>query len=504
MFTFIASAQTTITVYVSDEFDNMEETVDDEFEDDGTTVKHAAGYMDNGSSDLELCTELENLRQLVGVGFRNVQIPIGATITNAYVQFTSDSDEDTPVSIEIWGVAEANTVLPIVHEVDKGLSLRLKTTANIAAWVPEAWVSGDRGAAQQTPDLSAIIAEIIAMDGWVPGNNLMIQFTAQNLEKAHREGVPYGAALGAGNAENAPALVVTYTEGGGDTGPGGTVTIPIIASADDAEEIGADVGDGGVIGEVDLTSSDLELVFDKEMQWVGMLFRDVQIGTGTDITNVNDAYVQFVVDEIKEGVTDAAITLEVYGVLEANTADITETPFNISSRPSTTAKVSWTPGASVAVGDAGVNEQTPDLSAIINEIIALDGWASGNNIMIVVTGDATQSVDMNREVNAFDDDEGQAGAASLVITQWPSAVNEVSEFSSGIYPNPTDGRLIITNSSTGEFGYSIYSITGKQVVSRQNIFGSETEIDMSGFAKGMYLVNVRTGNKSEVHKLIVK
>ena len=78
------------------------------------------------------------------------------------------------------------------------------------------------------------------------------------------------------------------------------------------------------------------------------------------------------------------------------------------------------------------------------------------------------------------------------------------EFSNSIYPNPTEGKLNIVNPSTDKFGYEIFSINGKLVASRQNITGPATEVDLSNFARGVYFVDVRTAERTETHKLIVK
>ena len=248
----------------------------------------------------------------------------------------------------------------------------------------------------------------------------------------------------------------------------------------------------------------LELVFDSETQFVGMIFRDVKIPAGATITN---AYVQFTVDAVVAGVTDAAITLEVYGAAEANvTGPFTENLFSVSSHPGTTAKVTWEPGPSVAVGDAGENEQTPDISAIVTEIVTMDGWAPGNNIMIVVTGDPAQTKNINREFESYNGDP--MGAPVLNVTfrdGGTSSVNEINAgFSSKVYPNPTLGILYIENPSKDDFSFEIYSISGKLVSSRHNITGPTTKVDMSGLSKGIYIVHLRSAERSVKHKVILQ
>jgi hypothetical protein len=292
----VASAQTTISIKVAEENDQIEEQLTDEPE------KYTAGYMDDGSSDLELGSEKVSsgaVPQIVGIGFRDVQVPYGATITNAYVQFTSDSNEDTTVVLKIWGEAATNASLPFL-DTDFNLTTRTKTTAMVE-WTPDPWVEGDRTDAQKTPDLSTIITELISDVAWAAGNNMVILIepedgaaTATDTEGLHREAVPSHV-----DSTKAPELFITYTE---------------------------------------------------------------------------------------------------------NTTGVA------------------------------------------------------------------------------------------------SAVKE----SSSIYPNPAIGDFYINNPSTGTFSYKIFSVTGQLVANRDNINDTKTKVDVSEFAKGMYFVNVNSGDSKVAHKLVVK
>jgi hypothetical protein len=201
----------TLKIMVSDPNDDSEEQLTDEPE------KHTAGYIDDGSSDLELGSENVSsggVPQIVGIGFRDVQVPFGATITNAYIQFSSDSDEDSEVVLKIWGEAATNSSLPFLS-TDFNISSRTKTNSMVE-WTPDAWASGDRTEAQQTPDLSTIINEIISDVAWAAGNNITFliepkdgAYTATNTEGLHREGVPYET-----DATKAPELVITFNATG--------------------------------------------------------------------------------------------------------------------------------------------------------------------------------------------------------------------------------------------------------------------------------------------------
>ena len=88
---------------------------------------------------------------------------------------------------------------------------------------------------------------------------------------------------------------------------------------------------------------------------------------------------------------------------------------------------------------------------------------------------------------------------------WAVSVDDIDEgYTSRVYPNPTVGLLNIDNPSTGDFSYSIYNITGKLMLHRNNISGPTTETDMSGLNRGIYIVNVSSDEKSVTHKVILR
>ncbi len=151
----------------------------------------------------------------------------------------------------------------------------------------------------------------------------------------------------------------------------GTVEVRIAASNDDAEE--------AATGDVSRTSSDLELVFDVDDQQVGMRFLGVAIPPAATITK---AYLQFQVDQA----VSIPTALIVEGEAADNPATFAATSFNISSRPRTTAAVSWAPPPWPTVGQAGPDQQTPDLAPVIQEIVGRPGWASGNAMVLMVRG----------------------------------------------------------------------------------------------------------------------
>ena len=78
-------------------------------------------------------------------------------------------------------------------------------------------------------------------------------------------------------------------------------------------------------------------------------------------------------------------------------------------------------------------------------------------------------------------------------------VVEVETSKVSVYPNPTSGVLNVQ--IEGSFNATVYNYQG-QIVMRNKF--NNGQIDMSGFASGVYFVEIRTINSVSVEKVIVK
>jgi hypothetical protein len=52
----------------------------------------------------------------------------------------------------------------------------------------------------------------------------------------------------------------------------------------------------------------------------------------------------------------------------------------------TGAEVGWSPAAWTSVGQAGVDQRTPDIALIVQEIVDRPGWSGGNSLVVIITG----------------------------------------------------------------------------------------------------------------------
>ncbi len=174
-----------------------------------------------------------------------------------------------------------------------------------------------------------------------------------------------------------------------------SLDIRVSQNLDDAEEFTGETSQGPA-GTVYVDSSDLELFEDADtLQIVGLRFENVTVPQGATVTN---AYLQFTVDET----TDQDTSVTVQGEASDSPAPFAETPNSISSRPRTSAAVTWTPAPWTTADEAGPDQQTPDLAEIVQEIVDRPGWQSGNALAFVLSGTG------HRVARSFDGRESEA------------------------------------------------------------------------------------------------
>lgn len=186
-----------------------------------------------------------------------------------------------------------------------------------------------------------------------------------------------------------------------------TVTLSRFVSVgtDDAEEVIP--GGTGTVGAMDLTSSDLENMIDgTKYQVIGSRFRNITIPKGAIITN---AYIQFAT----KGDKNATLGDIVFkGEAIDSSATFTSTAFNLSARSVTTDSVIWAGSTSstwgtTAGGTRGVDQKTPDLKNIVQNIVNRTNWKSGNALSFIWRGAGVR--------NAYTYDGNASLAPELVI-----------------------------------------------------------------------------------------
>jgi hypothetical protein len=178
------------------------------------------------------------------------------------------------------------------------------------------------------------------------------------------------------------------------------------------------------VNSMHLSSSDLELVVDGSTnQQVGVRFTDLDIPAGAIITS---AYIQFQTDEVGSVPT----SLQIKGIDADDAAPFTLLTDDLSSRPTTSAFVGWQPDPWTVIDEAGAAERTPNLAAVLQEIVGRSGWQAGNDLAFVITGIGT------RTARAFESGADKApllhveyvlpSSGDIVLTQDPALRENVA------------------------------------------------------------------------------
>lgn len=194
----ISISQTTITSSISSSSDDAEETGPD-------GLFNGVGYINLLSPDLELVRDDENPTsgaQFVGLRFENINIPKGATITNAYITFRAVATNSpntnsgvTNLTIKAHASDNATTFSSSTYDI----STRPTTTASTSWSSLSAWTTGS---SYNTPAFNSVVQEIVNRSGWANGNSIAIIITGSGSRTAESWD---------NAATNQPILTITYT-----------------------------------------------------------------------------------------------------------------------------------------------------------------------------------------------------------------------------------------------------------------------------------------------------
>ncbi|MBL3655605.1 CehA/McbA family metallohydrolase [Fulvivirga sediminis] len=265
------------------------------------------------------------------------------------------------------------------------------------------------------------------------------------------------------------------------------LTAQISSGKDDAEEGWSTV--------VYNNSSDLELVYDDWLtgnQTIGLRFNQIGIPNGAEILN---AYVQFTTDETSSESTQVTVKGE-----KSGSPQPFEGENRISTRAVTSAQVTWAIPAWNVVGESGDKQRTPDLSAVLQEIISLEDWRFNNSMALILNGKG------KRIAESYEGDA--SGAAKLFVTYTNSPQNTmefVQRESSQVelFPNPVINTFTI-QSEADELQISAFDYTQHQVDFDLEKTESGYIIDATHWERGMYVVKVQGADGITIFRVLKK
>jgi len=295
------------------------------------------------------CTTCTPKNQLVGLHFSNVNVPKGAKITSAYLEFVASGNTAANTDVTIQAQKSINSATFTTQTAD--ISLRAKTAAQTSWSSIPAWTSGNT---YRSPDISKVVQEVTNLSGWCGGPMTFIISGKGARTFSTYEGSP----------SLAPKLVVNFDEASAIGGCyQNSVVKQIVATNDDATQAGTNRSSS-------LNNRDLNF---SPNSWIGLRFQSLNIPNNADITS---ASIEF------EGKVSRSsdLTASVYGVRADNPSAFTSTKNGLSNL-NKTSSVNWTK-------NGGWNNdekfRTHDISSIVKNLASRSGWKSGQSMAFLV------------------------------------------------------------------------------------------------------------------------
>ena len=216
-----------------------------------------------------------------------------------------------------------------------------------------------------------------SVGGRSPG--VKVELEGKNLDYFRRhsamvsgDGMPWVNASGVSGATRITIVPLTAesAETASQTKSGARV-FPAQKATDTAEQ--------DAKGKVSTGSSDLELVRDRSVQLVGIRFPKIDLPKNAEIES---AYIQFTVDEATKEATRLRITMQD----TANAPAFGTKANHISNRSTVGHGVNWKPVAWNKTGAATKDQRTPDLTALLQQVIGRKDWKPGNAVAFIISG----------------------------------------------------------------------------------------------------------------------
>jgi len=206
---------------------------------------------------------------------------------------------------------------------------------------------------------------------------------------------------------------------------GNTITVPVIQGSDDA----------GIDNACSYFTTSNETYFGQcsngSLIISGFRFQNVQIPAGATI---NEAHLEFTVD----GPYTSVIVVKFFGQRSENSTTFTNTD-RPDNRPLTATFVPWTISDPWSFGQS---RSSPNLASIIQEIVNLPGWASGNALTIITKSDSAVPSNTARRVYGWEREKNSNHTARLVVNYTLNQTSFVSGKVIDANNNPISGITI--------------------------------------------------------------
>lgn len=345
-----------------------------------------SGSVNLGSNQIQLTQGTGTVHS--GFRYQELNIPQGATITNAFMRFTSNTLNTAASVLTIR--AEKSTSSAEFSSAVNDLSGRPTTLNEVE------WSSGNdfpvRGETIVTPSLIDVLQEVVDQPGWCGGNDLSILIEGQSSDgSSARQTLSNEEGTGL-----SPQLVVSYDDSTATGCVNGRLNYQVSSNRNNAEERSNGYQSTG--SELTFYSSD--------NAYIGVRFTGINVPQNATIT---DAYLEF---EAYQTNTGSGASMVISAANEDDPADFSNYQrYTLRDKPKTTS-VTWSNIPSFYKNQV---YRSPSVTPIVQQLVNRGGWQPNNDMMFIFSNFTSKR-------GAYTYRGKPSGSAMLVIEYQGAAV----------------------------------------------------------------------------------
>lgn len=303
-----------------------------------------------------------NNYQLNGLRYQNLNIPKGATIVSARLEFTASRYDNSHVHLRFIGEKTDNP--PRFNTSFRNLSNRLvNKTASSVDWEVYGFNPWSTGSKYSSPDISPVVQELVNQADWNP-NDAMVLLVQQVAGDGHRAGT--------------------------------------LRREDTASTQG--LNGSGTILHIDYHTGEVPTTD----QTVGLRFDNIPVPSGATITS---ARIDFV--SAASNVTPDGLNIQVKVENSGDAATFAATPYNLSSRSKFADVVTWHPDDAWTFAET---VQGPNVTSLVQRVVNDNGDWCGGNAMAFYFEPSTATDTLARLAHAYEAGVGKKPTLTVKYT----------------------------------------------------------------------------------------
>lgn len=326
-----------------------------------TSFIYAVGDVPNAPQLTITYTGSENSSRTTGLRFQTVNVPQGATITRATLNFVPASSDDRTVSFNVTAEASDNA------SDFSGADFSNRPATNSTPWTPAPWRTANPPTyTENGADVTTQVQAVVNQSGWC-GNNAMAFFLTPTPSNIGGDGSRTAVSQD-GNDSFKPVLSISYT--GGDSGcmkP--IVDLSLLEDKDDARQYKSSNNNTKTV-----TVSDSTMPFADTNTYIGARFQQVPFKKGATVEEVR-------LTVTPSSARNTTVTADVYFESIGNSSAFSTGNDNLGQRtPSAKTSCTFTsqgPGIPVTCDASG-------LKTALQGVLARNDWKDGNALTVLI------------------------------------------------------------------------------------------------------------------------